>query len=288
MNLFTGRDRVLVVNGGSFGRRFVLLCRIHGIPFTEILLPAGMPLTAEALAPYEGAAYTGFLVNLHETSTGVRFDADLISSFCKRNGLFLVVDAISTFLADPFDMQGLGAGVMITSSQKVLACPPGIAALVLSREAVARAGRVQAPCLYLDLRAALEDGERGQTPFTPAVGILLQLHARLQALDKAGGAEAEIRRIASLARGFRRGLEGLPLEIASSCLSNAMTPLHPLHVPAYRVFEHLKDEYGIWVCPNGGLLRDQLFRVGHIGALTEADHSRLLEALADLHRRGLL
>ena len=34
MNFFTPRDKVLVVNGGSFGSRLSELCRIHEIPFT--------------------------------------------------------------------------------------------------------------------------------------------------------------------------------------------------------------------------------------------------------------
>ena len=59
-------------------------------------------------------------------------------------------------------------------------------------------------------------------------------------------------------------------------------------VSAYRIFEILKDEYGIWVCPNGGALADEVFRVGHIGALTTKDNDALIEALKDMQRRGLL
>ena len=50
----------------------------------------------------------------------------------------------------------------------------------------------------------------------------------------------------------------------------------------------LKDEYGIWVCPNGGAMKDKIFRGGHIGALTKEDHDVLIHALEDLVRRGLL
>ena len=71
-------------------------------------------------------------------------------------------------------------------------------------------------------------------------------------------------------------------------MSNAVTPLHPLNASAYDVFLHLKDEYGIWVCPNGGDLADKVFRVGHIGALTIEDNAKLVEALLDLKARGLL
>ena len=108
MNVFTPADKVLVVNGGSFGHRFVQLCEIHEIPHTEIKLEMGTPLTAEDLKPYEGQGYTGFLVNLHETSTGVLYDIQMISDFCHRNHIFLAVDSISSFLAGPIQHEGVG------------------------------------------------------------------------------------------------------------------------------------------------------------------------------------
>ena len=54
------------------------------------------------------------------------------------------------------------------------------------------------------------------------------------------------------------------------------------------IVDYLKDEYGIWVCPNGGKLKDTVFRVGHIGALTTEDNSTLISALQDLQRRSII
>ena len=279
-NVLTSRDKVLIINGGSFGKRFVDLLQIHRIPFVEIIPPPGDTVTVEQLSAFEGQGYTAFLVNAHETSTGVLYDMGVISAFCRRNGLLLVVDAISSFLADPFDMSTLGADVMIAGSQKALACPPGVSIVVLSPCAVARVEANNPHCLYLDLRSALRDQLRGQTPFTPAVGVLLQINARLREIDTMGGVACETSRIAALADYFRHRLAGLPVEICSRRMSNAMTPLHPMNGrSAYDIFQTLKDEYGIWVCPNGGDLRDRVFRVGHIGALTTSDYDKLIVAL---------
>lgn len=288
MNVFTPKDRVLVVNGGSFGHRFVQLCEIHDIPHTEIKLDMGCALTAEHLAPYEDKGYTGFLVNLDETSTGVLYDIQLISDFCHRNGIFLVVDSISSFLADPFDMAKLGVDVMITGSQKALACPPGISLIVLAPNAVERVCSREVKSMYFNLKDALKNGERGQTPFTPAVGILRQINARLREIDQAGGVESENRRMAELAADFRSKIADMPFTIVSQSLSNAVTPLHPHNVSAYDIFLRLKDEYGIWICPNGGDMADKVFRVGHLGAITTDDNTTLVEALKDMQRRGLL
>jgi aspartate aminotransferase-like enzyme len=281
INAFTAEDKVLIVNGGSFGQRFVQICDIHGIPYQEIIVPFEENLTAELLAPYENKGYTGFLINMHETSIGKLYDMQLVSDFCRRNKLFLVVDAISAFLADPFHMEQLSVDIMIASSQKALAVPPGISILLLSPSAVARVQRKKVQSLYFDLANALTNMERGQTPFTPAVGTLLQIHARLQQLVQMG-VEQENRRIAGLAEHFRRGIQGLPLKIAGDSLSNAVTPLLTEGISAYRLFEKLETDYQIWICPSGGELRDSLFRVGHLGNLTIEDNQRLLGALREV------
>lgn len=288
MNTLSEKDKALVINGGSFGQRFAELCRIHGVPFSEIKLSCGKALKSEMLERYEGQGYTALLVNIHETSTGVYYDLDLLSDFCKRNRLFFIVDAISSFLADPLNMERAGIDVMLTGSQKALACPPGISVIVLAATAVERVNRAETKCMYLDLKSALKNGERGQTPFTPAVGILRQIHARLKAIEEVGGAEREIEKVQALAEDFRERIKELPFTLVSESMSNAVTALHPLTASANDIFITLKDEYGIWICPNGGELKDTVFRVGHIGELSRADNTALLDALKDMQRRGLI
>ncbi len=291
INVFTEKDRVLVIDGGSFGHRFVELLEIYEIPHTVIKPEFGKGVSGEQLAEYDGKGYTGFLVNLDETSVGVLYDIRLISDFCKRNGIFLVVDSISSFLCDPFNMKELDVQVMITGSQKALACPPGISLIVLSEKAVERVYANKPKTMYLDLKLALVNGERGQTPFTPAVGTLRQINVRLKEIEAAGGVESEIARIGGLAEYFRSRIKelDLPFRLVSASLPNAVTSLSPTNgKSANDIFITLKDEYNIWVCPNGGELKDTVFRVGHIGALEKSDYDTLLNALLDMRTRGLL
>lgn len=287
-NLLTSEDKAIVINGGSFGERFVQLCEIYNVPHDVIKLKYGKQLTEEMLNEFDGKGYTALLVNLHETSTGVYYDISLISEFCKKNQLLLIVDSISSFLADEFNMESLGVDVMITSSQKALACPPGVSILILSLNAIDRINKNSPKCMYLNLKDALKNAERGQTPFTPAVGILRQINVRLKEIDKNGGVESENKRIANLAEDFRNKIKTLPFEIVSESLSNAVTPLHPISASAYDIFLKLKDEYGIWVCPNGGDLKNEIFRVGHIGNLTIKDNDILIAALKDLKKKQFI
>lgn len=288
MNCFTSSDKVLVINGGSFGTRFAQLCEIHDIPHEEIKLQHGQKLTKEKLYEFDGSDFTGLLVNIDETSTGVLYDSEMIGEFCKKNNLFYITDCVSSFLADPYDMASCGADVMITGSQKVLACPPGISIIVLAPRAVERVNNAHVKSMYFDLADCLKNMERGQTPFTPAVGILLQINARLKEIEAAGGADVEIARVAAQAADFREKIKDLPLEMVSESPANGVTSLHPLSGNAYEIFTKLKDEYGIWICPNGGDMKETVFRVGHIGALTHDDNTTLVNALKDLQAKGIL
>lgn len=288
LNCFTDADKVLVIDGGSFGHRFVELCGIYGVPHDILHLEYGKKLTKDRLYEYDGKDYTGLLVNIDETSTGVLYDPEMIGEFCRRNDMFYVCDCVSSFLADPFDMAHCGADVMITGSQKALACPPGVSVIVLAPRAAERINGAKVRSMYFDLADALKNMERGQTPFTPAVGILRQINVRLKEIEASGGADAEIARVAGQARDFRNKIGELPFELFSESPANGVTAVHPVNADAYEIFMELKDNYGIWICPNGGELKSKIFRVGHIGCLKHDDNTALINAFKDLQGKGKL
>ena len=288
MNCFTPKDKVLIINGGTFGQRFVDICEIHEVPYVALELEHGRKLTKEKLYEYDDQDFTGLLVNVDETSTAVLYDTKMLGEFCKKNNLFFVGDCVSSFLADPFDMEECGADVMITGSQKVLACPPGISIIVLAPKGLERVESSNVRTMYFDLKNALKNQERGQTPFTPAVGILLQINERLKEIDRNGGADAEVNKVAAQARDFREKIKDLPFELVSESPANGVTSVHPTTADAYEIFLKLKDEYGIWICPNGGEMKNTIFRVGHIGALSHDDNTTLVNAFKDLQKRGVL
>ena len=211
----------------------------------------------------------------------------MISKFCKKNNIFFVVDSISSFIADELSFLDLGIDVMIIGSQKALALPPGLAILILSEKAITRIKNNKVNSLYFDLKIALKDNQNGQTPFTPAVSILLQLHERLKDILEEG-IKAERAKIKELKLDFMNRIKNLPLKIFSKNASNAMTAIETKNVSAYSIFLILKDKYNIWVCPNGGELKEKIFRVGHIGQLSISDNDKLIEALNDINKRGLL
>ena len=288
MNTLDASDKALVINGGSFGARFAKICSVHDIAHDCIELEAGHTLCKEDLAPYENAGYTALLVNMGETSTGVLYDMNLIGDFCTRNNLFLIVDTVSTFLADPFSMKNCGADIALTGSQKALACPPGVSVLALSPRAQERVARIDPKCIYFDFKDALSNGQRGQTPFTPAVQVLLQINARLKDIETRG-IDDELGRVAARAKRFRKGIEDLPMTIFAQNPQTAVTSLKVKDgVDTKAIFDTCKDEFDMWLCPNGGELGKKIFRVGHIGELTLEDVDEVIRVLHVLNDRGML
>ncbi len=279
--LFTPSDKVLVINGGGFGKRFTEICSVHNIPWDQISLRAGEALTKEHFQAFDGKGYSALLVNLDETSTGQLYDIAMLSEFCKANDMYLVVDAISAFLADEISMSKYGIDALIISSQKALALEPGTSIVVLSPRAYRdRISSIKSPTYYLDLKHHILDQERGQTPFTPSVGTLLCLNDMLHAIDDMGIGE-KIRRTRVLAEYFRQQAKEIGLKIPEYPLSNAVTPIL-FDGNAMDVYKRLSDDYDITVTPSGGDLKPNMLRVGHIGNLSTSDYDALISALKEI------
>lgn len=279
--VFTPKDKLLVINGGTFGQRFVDICRIHQLPHTEVKVPFDQDLSIDDLASYEGHGYTGVLVQGHETSIGKRYDLAALGSWCMKEGAVLVADCVSAFLVDPISMKDMGIDVFITASQKSLALPPGLTIVAVSQKVLEDRIKDREPvCLYLDLADAFKNQERGQTPFTPALSIIYQLDARLDQIEAAGGVESELKRAADLAAWFRTEVvRRTPFRLPQFTLSNGLTPLLTGEVDAYQLFLALMEKDGQVITPCGGDQAHRLTRVGHMGYLFTKDFDHLLECM---------
>lgn len=276
MNLLSPERVVGVVNGGTFGQRFVDICEVHRVPVQQVKVDRDPLTDGAALAQLQQVS--ALLVNAHETSVGHVYDLNATGTYCKREGCLHVVDAISLFVTDPLDMQAQNIDALIISSHKGLALPPGLAMVVLSPTALPK---VRASgSYYLDFGVHLRDGTRGQTPFTPAVSIFLQLYERLRQISQ-GGIEAQWAHAKKVAEHFRRGLEGLPLQPYATHMPNAMTALELTddRFNASHVVHALETQHSCVVAPNGGALSERVFRVSHMGNTQPSDMDVLIHAL---------
>ena len=282
INLLGPSDRALVIAGGTFGDRFCEICREHEIPFDCIRLDPGASLHPGEIVELKLDSYKALLVNAHETSTGVLYDTFQLGQACRNAGILFVVDAISALFCDPISMSQMGIDLLLASSQKALALPPGLSLVVLSPRALDAVRTRKVKSYYFGFQRYLSDGSRGQTPFTPAVGIILQLRDRLKAIQ-AIGTPALVHRTADLARHFRNSIENLPFRVFAETPSNALTALSPSNgSSAYELFSQLAARFKVIVTPNGGQLRHRVFRVGHMGNLATTDMDTVANALREI------
>lgn len=274
-NLLNQDDKALVVNGGGFGQRFVDICKIHNINTIDYKIKDTNLSDTTLLNEHKDA--TSLLINAHETSIGILYDLDAVGKFTKENDMLFIVDAISMFITDELDMQHHNIDALIISSHKGLALPPGLSMVILSPKAIKKVNPVHQ--LYFDFNSYLRDGNRGQTPFTPAITIILQLHQRLQQIVDDGLIKHQ-EKAKKIAEYFRESIKNLPLAPYSSYMPNAMTTLTPTDgKSAAQISKDLDEQFDITVTPNGGELKDKIFRVSHMGDMNKEYVDVLINAL---------
>ena len=270
-NYVSTRSKAFVVDGGSFGHRWYDLCLYYGLPAVDYKVEFGKDLDYDALeSALAGSGADTLLVQHHETSSGVLFDIRRIGEICRRLGVSLVVDVISSFLAEDFSMDEVGADICITSTQKGLNIPPGLSVIFLSSrlEGYSFAHRGY----YWDFEDNLKNLRRGQTPFSPATTIFLQLHARLLQLKAEGGESANIERVHHRAEVFRAECRKYGWEMPAERPSAAITAILTRDTAQRRIFKGLIDKYETYIMP--GSIPGH-YRISHMGLQSDADLVRL-------------
>lgn len=263
-NFVSCMERTLVIAGGSFGYRWKELCDYYHCPSTVFEVPFAKDIDynklEESIVNYKPNV---LLCQHHETSTGQLFNLTKIAEVCRRHNVRLVVDVISSFLADPLDMDALHIDIAITSSQKGLNIPPGLSFVILSGNMVGSSFAHKG--YYFDFEENLKNLLRGQTPYSPATTLFLQLHRRLQQCTELG-VDSIIRSVKQKALYFRGLCNRYGWEIPAENPSNSITGFF---VPRNgdRIFGELLKQH-IYIMPGG---TQSFFRVSHLGLQTQED-----------------
>jgi len=286
LNFLDRSDKVLIINGGTFGQRWCDLCRIHSVDFSQIKLEAGQDVDIDHLSEVlSQGKFTALLVNAHETATGQLYDIEMIGNVARQYGLMFIVDAISSICADRFLMDDWHVDVAILSSQKALALPPGLSFVAMSKRAQSLLQNRKVRSLYFNLSDYLVNQERGQLPYTPAIGLLVQLHQRLLDIRQATF-PVIIKQHSDMAERFRRSIGDLGFGVLATRPSNALTGVVCKNNNAFEIVQALREQYNIEVAPSGGALKDKIFRVSHMGAIKNTDVDILVEALKQITRQS--
>jgi len=283
INFLSPEDRVLIINGGTFGQRWVDLCQLYEINYQEIVLNPGKELSLAILAEkLKNTSFTTLMINAHETSTGVLYDIEKIGQLTRKENIFFIVDGISTICADPFFMDDWHVDVALLSSQKALALPPGLSFVAMNERAREKINKRKIKSMYFDLKNYLLNQERGQMPYTPAIGIFLMLHQRLADIQEIG-LHKVIDSHKDLADYFRTKIEALPLSIFTTTPSNGITAVQcEKDISASDVVQQMDNKFKTYLTSNGGKLKDKVFRVSHMGDQSKEEIDILIKNLSTI------
>ena len=281
-NLHSPGERALFVNGGKFGERWGELLRTYGIDPVEMKVEWGdsvdPALIAIALKDHPGikAVY----LTHSETSTGVATDIKAIAEIVRKSSdAVIVVDGITAVGAMELRMDDWGLDVVVTGSQKGLMIPPGLAFIAVGQRAWKVMSQSKAPRYYFDLLHAQKSIQSNDTPWTPAISLVIGVDEALEMIRKQGIEEVWARHLL-LSRAIRAGAAAIGLRILAKNPSVALTALWiPESVDAKKFNKILKNTYGITVAGGQGHLSGKIFRISHLGYYDELDMVAMISAL---------
>src|SRR5450759_958558 len=282
VSLFSPGDTIISVNGGKFGERWVKMPKAYGLKVVEIKVEWGKAPTAQQILDALRAhpETKGVYLTHSETSTGTATDVKALSKLIRENSNALVcVDGITAVGAHELRFDEWGLDVCVTGSQKGLMIPPGLAFVALSKRAIAAMETSTLPKFYFDLRKALKSYEKNDTPWTPAVSLVIGVDSALEML-RAEGIENIWRRHERLATAVRSGVVALGLKLFSEFPSYAVTPVWLPEGIDWKVFNKiLKSKYGITIAGGQDDYAGKIFRISHLGYYDELDMVTMVAAL---------
>ncbi len=279
-NVLSPGDEALVVEGGKFGDRWRAICEAYGVTPRMVSVPWGRVATVEqvesALAAHPNAKVL-FLTH-SETSTGALFPAHEIARAARARGVATVVDAITSYGVYDLHFDKSDLDCVVWGSQKGMMIPPGLGFVSFSPRGWALAEKARLPRYYFNLLKARTELEKGDTPFTPAISLVLAARAAALLMAKEGR-DRVFERHQRNADATRRAAAALGLTLFAEVPSNTLTAVTvPPGVDGNAVMKTMEQRYGVKIAGGQNQLKGKILRLGHIGYYDEGDILRLVGA----------
>jgi aspartate aminotransferase-like enzyme len=280
-NLFSPGDKVLVVNGGKFGERWLNIANAFGLEPVEVKVPWGQAVKVDQVERQLKIHpdIRSVLVQASETSTTVLHPVKEIAKLT-RNGPLFIVDGVTAVgvLSIPVDEWGIDA--LVTGSQKALMLPPGLGFIALSDRAWAQTKKAKLPRFYFDLNLERKNQAKGSGAFTPAVSLILGLRASLNMMAQEG-LDRVYARHKRLSRATRAAATAMGLKLlAPDSPSPAATGIFlPEGLDAERVLDYLRDSMGVVLAEGQDQLKGKVIRIAHVGYMGAFDVITAIAAL---------
>lgn len=285
------RESVLSCINGAFGARWYEVALSNGKIADKLEVEWGTPITSQAVIQALKRKHYEIITLVHnETSTGVQNPVAEIATAVREHSpeTLICIDAVSSLGGVRFEMDKWGVDLILTSSQKALALPPGLGLAAVSDRALAYAESVPNRGWYFDFLRLEKHRLKDSTPATPAVSLIYALDRQLQRIH-AEGLENRFLRHAKMAQRVQQWAlaRGFGLFAAEGYRSQTVTTVLNTHQwDIGKLNQHLAY-HNMRIANGYGPLKNKTFRIAHMGELTIDDIERLLNLLDQyLNNRG--
>ena len=277
-NTLSPGDKVLAARNGMFSARWIDMCQRHGLEVQIIETPWGHGLPAdryaEVLAADKGHQIKAVLATHNETATGVKSDIAAVRRALNaaNHPALLFVDGVSSIASMDFRMEEWGVDVAVTGSQKGFMLPPGLAITGFSPRAKAATANAKLPRTFFDIRDMEKGYANSAYPYTPAVGLLNGLKMATDML-LGEGLENVFARHHRIAEGVRAAVSAWGMELCAASPDVYSDTVSAIRTPngfnASKIVSHAAEKYGVAFGTGLGEVAGKVFRIGHLGSLTD-------------------
>lgn len=273
VNLLSPGDKVLVASSGVFGERWVKILETYGIKPEVIRSEWGKAIDIETVGKKlkTNSEIKAVFTTHTETSTGTVNDLKTLGEIVKKTPTVLVIDSISGLCAQELHTDAWYLDIVVGASQKGLMSAPGLAFVALSEKAWNLVEKAEMPRFYWDFRRMKKSLEDKETPFTPAVTLIVGLRQALEMI-KRDTLENIWLRHEKLAVATRAGMQKLNLELFAENPANVVTAVKsPAGLDSGKLVKKLREEYGVSIAGGQQELKGKIFRIAHLGYMNEFD-----------------
>ncbi|MGJ8616467.1 MAG: L-aspartate--glyoxylate aminotransferase BhcA [Sulfitobacter sp.] len=277
-NTLSKGDRVLAARNGMFSHRWIDMCQRHGLDVQVLETPWGEGLPADKYAEILKAdtdhTIKVVLATHNETATGVKSDIAAVRKALDDAGhpALLFVDGVSSIASMDFRFDEWGVDIAVTGSQKGFMLPAGLAIVGFSDKAVKAAETADLPRTFFDIRDMQKGYDANAFPYTPPVGLMNGLKLSLDMLLEEG-IDNVIARHTRIATGVRLAVEAWGLELCATSPDVYSDTVSAIRTPegfnATDIVTHAADVYGVAFGVGLGEVAGKVFRIGHLGSLTD-------------------
>lgn len=277
-NCLSAGDTVLAARNGMFSHRWIDMCQRHGLDVEIVETPWGQGLPAdryeEILTADTGHRIKAVLATHNETATGVKSDIAAVRRALDAAGhpALLFVDGVSSIASMDFRFDEWGVDVAVTGSQKGFMLPPGLAITGFSPKAMAATRTATLPRTFFDVADMAKGYANNAYPYTPAVGLLNGLNEACGML-LSEGLDNVFARHHRIAEGVRAAVKAWGLELCAASPEVYSDTVSAIRTPegfdATRIVEHAASAYGVAFGTGLGEVAGKVFRIGHLGSLTD-------------------